>query len=351
MTRLFIFCGFIAFIGQPVSRSCPIQLSPPRVVVRYGDPVFVNCTSSVTQPEGMGWESSYGGTGLKEHATSVSWEVESLKDWEIAPKCFINLQDDTQCIEELPVTVYKMPDSVSLSQSSEMGPILEGTEHRMQCDIIDVAPVKNLSVIWYKEDEIIHTESDDIVIASPVNLSFVYNLRPQRGDNGTFIWCSAKLDFGPSGPNLPATLSKSREIIVLYPPAFIQPETETVNLSAGNKIILNCTAVGNPMPAYSWQSPNPTLQKMENEAVVTPSLQLPGTYTCTASNAYGSTTKLFIITETPRNRTALAAIVGVFVALGVLLFIGGIVFGTKEGTFSFSKGGYIRGQSTAPGPV
>lgn len=83
------------------------------------------------------------------------------------------------------------------------------------------------------------------------------------------------------------------------PPDFIEPETETVEMSSGDKIILNCTAVANPMPEYSWQSPSSTQQRMENESVVTSSLLLPGTYNCTASNTYGSKTKLFIITQKP----------------------------------------------------
>lgn len=81
----------------------------------------------------------------------------------------------------------------------------------------------------------------------------------------------------------------------LVPPTFLSPEPEVLDLIAGAEITLNCTATGNPTPVYSWQSSNPAQERMEDEAVLTSSSLLPGTYTCTASNTLEKKSKQFIV--------------------------------------------------------
>lgn len=97
---------FFVLLGKAVSSSCPIQLSPPTVVVKFGDPIFANCSSSSDQIDLMGWESEYGGTGVKEGVSSITLDIKSMQAWEITAQCFVNFLDGTQCSEFLPVTVY-----------------------------------------------------------------------------------------------------------------------------------------------------------------------------------------------------------------------------------------------------
>ncbi|XP_071389542.1 hemicentin-1 [Centroberyx affinis] len=343
-------CHWPAWVAPPtwpVSASCPIELSTPSVVVRYGGSVSVTCSTSATEHEGMGWESTYGATGLQENVTFLIWTVKALKDWTAAPKCFFNPSAGDQCLKKLSVTIYKMPDSVSISPLSHMGPMVEGTKYHMQCDIVDVAPVKNLSVTWYKGNDIIHTQSYDGLSKTPVNESSALQFTPHRDDNGAQLFCEAQLNLGPSGPNPPMMKSKPHELTVQYLPTFVRPETETLRIAGSAKIILNCTAVGNPMPVYSWQSSHPMEEKTENQAVLASSMLHPGTYNCSASNALGTRTKQFIIAESPRNRTTFSAIVGVSVALGVLLFIAGVIFVNREGTISTRKGSSPGGRTSS----
>lgn len=51
------------------------------------------------------------------------------------------------------------------------------------------------------------------------------------------------------------------------------------------------------------------------------------------------------------DRTTFAAIVGGFVAAGVLLFLVGLYFVTSDGSFAFNKGSYQGGRPTSSGPV
>lgn len=84
-------------------------------------------------------------------------------------------------------------------------------------------------------------------------------------------------------------------IFSLVPPAFLSPEPEVLDLTEGAEIFLNCTATGNPAPVYSWQSSHPMQERMEDEAVLTSSSLLPGTYTCTASNTLEKKSKQFTV--------------------------------------------------------
>lgn len=83
------------------------------------------------------------------------------------------------------------------------------------------------------------------------------------------------------------------------PPAFPNDADEELKLSADGEVTLNCTAAGNPVPAYSWQFPHEIQQTSEkknaNQPVVT--IQLAGTYPCTVSNSQGRATKVFTVIQ------------------------------------------------------
>lgn len=111
-----------------------------------------------------------------------------------------------------------------MSELSQTGPLVEGKNYGMQCDIVNVAPLRNLSVNWHKGKEVFYTETfneSGIYPVYPVNASSVLNLMAHRDDNGTQIWCEAKLNFWPTGPNVPSTQSQSHEANVLC--KFIMP--------------------------------------------------------------------------------------------------------------------------------
>ncbi|KAM9843940.1 vascular cell adhesion protein 1-like [Aulostomus maculatus] len=352
MILFFVFGGLIASAaGKVVGAACPLVLIPPQVVVRYGDSFSVNCSSLTNQSEGIGWESSSHGTGLIKRATTLPFVINPVNKWNYDPECFINLLNGDQCSVELPATVYKMPDSVSLSPSSPMGPMVEGEEYQMTCDIVNVAPARNLTVSWLIGQKVVHIQTFHDASSSPVNVSSVLLLPAHRDHHGGKICCQAGLNFEP--PELKPLMmsSQPRVLTVHYPPTFSGPEEELLTLPPGGKISLNCTASGNPLPVHKWhlshaiQIETETLQG--NQPILTPSFPLPGTYSCTASNTEGVSTKYFIVTKAPRHSPTLAAILGVFVSLGALGAIVGLFLVTPDGTFSLSKGSYLRGQPTA----
>lgn len=90
------------------------------------------------------------------------------------------------------------------------------------------------------------------------------------------------------------------------PPTFPNATDEELKLQYRSPLLLNCTASGNPVPAYSWDFPDPAqlsfLNRTTNQLVLKPILQLPGVYTCTVWNSQGATTKAFTVAE-PKSKT------------------------------------------------
>lgn len=345
---LFVVCGCFVLFKEQTVRACPVVMTPSSVVVHYGEAFMVDCNSTRDKIEGMGWESTYKGTGLVE-AAHVQLRIEKVDRWEIMSQCFLNFEDGTQCTKNLPITVYKMPDSVSILPPNANQPIEEDREYDFQCDVVNVAPVKKVLVTWYKDDirimnETLSAKPD----TAPLTQSSPYKLRAQKSDNGAKLMCEAKFDFGPSGPNLQPVRSPPMDLHVLYQPFFENSKVETVEAPADRKITLDCTAQGNTPPQYHWQVPQLTQQKTGSEPILDLKGPFPGTYNCTASNSQGSSIKQFVVTDAPRDYTVLAAVVGVTAALGVLLLISGPFIVTKDGTFSLNRGGYSKGQPSQP---
>lgn len=336
---LFFVCScFVLFKGQTVS-ACPLVMTPSSVVVAYGEAFSVDCNATTTDPiEGMGWESTYKGTGLIE-SSHVQLHIEKVDRWTIMSQCFINLEDGTQCPKTLPIIVYKIPDNVSLLPPNTNQPMEEHREYEFQCAVVNVAPLNKAVVKWYKDDievrrEMLSPDPD----ATPQNRSSVYKLRAQKSDNGGKLKCEATFNFGPTGPNLQPVRSPPVDLQVVYQPFFQKSEAEMVEAPADRRISLDCTAQGNPAPQYRWQVPQPTQQRAGSGPILDLKGPFPGTYNCTAFNSQGSSIKQFVVTDAPRDYTVLAAVVGVTAALGVLLLISGPFIVTKDGTFSLNKG-------------
>lgn len=346
-----VLISLFACSGQPVKSSCPVEMDPPKGLVRFGEPFSAICKTLSNQTEGMGWESPLGSTQLTEGVTSLDLKIDTVTLWALEPMCYINDPDDNQCSKVLPVTVYHTPN---ISISELKGPMEADQNYSIQCDIVNVAPVRALTVLWFIDDDQEFTEKFKEQTITPVNKSSVLMLTAHRDHNGARIWCKPKLDFGPTAPS-PYIAPAFVEAVVLYPPSFIDPANETHEIPAGKEMNLNCTATGNPSPKYSWQSPQDTRQgnkiQKENQPILTTPFEVPGTYKCTASNTQGTTTKFYTVTETKRNRTTFAALVGGFVSLGVLLVVAGLFFvKPDDGTFAFNKSSYLKGKPSS-GPV
>ncbi|XP_054980117.1 LOW QUALITY PROTEIN: hemicentin-2 [Sorex araneus] len=93
-------------------------------------------------------------------------------------------------------------------------------------------------------------------------------------------------------------------LTVQEPPAFQNPESETVSQVAGSPLVLTCDVSGVPMPAVSWLKDSMPVESSVVRGVVARGgrLQLSrlqpeqgGTYTCVAENAQAEARKDFVV--------------------------------------------------------
>uniref|UniRef100_A0A3P8Z7V5 Ig-like domain-containing protein n=1 Tax=Esox lucius TaxID=8010 RepID=A0A3P8Z7V5_ESOLU len=287
-----IFLGFsvlICIAGGPTRASCPLELNPPSVVVKYGDPVSVNCSTSCTDHVGMGLEATHGGTALQLNATNVTWIVDNLEDWTIQPVCYITTSTN-QVKETLPVILYKTPDNMSISLLNHSGPMVEGTEYRLQCDIQNVAPLQNLVVKWYKGNESLLNVTYSNSTKTPVDVSPTLTITPSRDDDGAQYRCEAELDLGPEGPQPPPTVSSEPlDVTVHFMPRNIL-ELRDTEVDVGSSTQLKCNSNGNPPPEYSWtfyRAPNVKVENNDTLIIEDATGANIGYYTCFARNTLG----------------------------------------------------------------
>uniref|UniRef100_A0A8C1UPV8 Ig-like domain-containing protein n=1 Tax=Cyprinus carpio TaxID=7962 RepID=A0A8C1UPV8_CYPCA len=325
------FCFLYSSIVTGVQSECPLQLDPQRVVVRYGGSVGANCSTSVLH-EGMGWEASEGAVPMTKDQNLITWRVSELREWDIKPVCYINYKigDNNQCLIELPVTVYKTPDSVSISTVNHRGPMTEGLKYVLQCEVHNVAPVQNLTVKWYKGQTLLHQTNLTDTIKTPENKTVTHLIHPDRADDGAQYWCEAELDLGADGPQPhPNISSKPLSIAVYYKP---KHSSSTETIIQDDKVMLDCTVKANPAPTYTWDH----LKEKSSSPVLKSSALSPGNYTCTATNTRGRDSKVFIVKSKYTDRTTFWAIVLTGVVVAVALIAAYLIF-----KFRFSKNSVI----------
>ncbi|XP_026883101.2 hemicentin-1 isoform X1 [Electrophorus electricus] len=295
-------CCLVLFILQTASGdSCSLEISPPRVVVGFGEPVSVSCVAS-RPVRVLGWESAIGALHTQ-HDLTVQWQVDSLIDWIEEPICYgVFFTAPRQCEEKLNLVLYKTPDSISISLVNHTGPMVEGREYQLLCEVQNIAPVQYLTLRWYRgQTEVYNHTFSELSPATPVQVSSTLLITPGRVEHGAPYRCEATLELGPEGPQPPPMVkSEPLDIAVHYPPDLLSPEQEVIELGDGEVITLNCTAVGNPPPLYRWSTPTLLESDESHPLLSAPSL---GIYTCMASNILGKSSKQFIIKPRSKGKT------------------------------------------------
>ncbi|XP_062386563.1 uncharacterized protein LOC134075099 [Sardina pilchardus] len=188
---------------------------PPALVVKYGDPATATCRVPY-DTDMMGWEGSVieseSGRQIDLSVDRVTW---SLLDPGIS--CFADSRHGT-CVTPLPITIYKMPEHVALF-ISDAGPLVEGQQYSLQCEVQSVAPVNRLTVIWFRgDDELQRSGRPQFTVegdqSQNVTVSTILSITASREDHRAFYSCAAHLDMNTAEP-IPDTRSNSVRLEVL----------------------------------------------------------------------------------------------------------------------------------------
>ncbi|KAJ8369813.1 hypothetical protein SKAU_G00098410 [Synaphobranchus kaupii] len=270
------------------TRECSLEIQPSTVVVRHADPVSVNCTV-LGDHLGIGWEASEGSVDMVTDVQFVTWSLETVTDWEMAPRCFGNFPTKagppSQCDEKINITLYKPPDSVSISAVNHTGPVVEGEKYQLQCEVQNIAPVQYLTVKWYKGGTLENQTSYDDLTKTPVNVSSTLLITPTSTDDGAQYSCVAELELGPEGPQPPPSITSEPLTITVHYKPLITGCSNHVELREGVTLdtLVSCTVEGNPSPKVTWY---------KDQSAFDISTQLTrgdgGQYTLKAENAHGT---------------------------------------------------------------
>ncbi|XP_073686139.1 vascular cell adhesion protein 1 [Garra rufa] len=280
----------ILLISLAHGDSCPIVFSPLDVVVKYGDSFSVNCSSSITTHQFfLSWE---GFDDKTENTEETITSVTQVTDWEKNVTCYM-FSNETQCSQDLPITIYKTPDNVSISIVNHSEPMMEGVQYELQCDVYNVAPVQDFTVKWYNGQTLLDEITFNDTSKTPVNAVTTLLIRPNRTDDGARYRCEAKLDLGEEGPQPPPTVtSEPLSVEVYYEP---KHSSSTEIIVKNKEVTLDCTVKANPAPTYTWHSEH--LNEQMSSSKLPSSTLSPGKYTCTAENSLGSASKVFIVSD------------------------------------------------------
>ncbi|XP_055366721.1 hemicentin-1-like isoform X2 [Betta splendens] len=290
---------------------CPLTLTPSALVVRFGDPVTVNCSASTPNVPGVGWVVSLGGEEKPEFSMTsfLVWGVKSLTDWSITPVCFTLVEQGGQCQRHLSLIIYKPPSSVSMAVLNHSGPLLEGGQYTLLCTVHDVAPVQNLAVTFYRGHTALGRVRSNATTKTPVTETFSLDIVPSKEDDGVQYWCEARLELGPAGPQRPpAVVSPKLTSTVHFGPQLTCPAKLWVK--EGER--LGCEVRGNPPPLVNWYRDG------ENVTLPTRSKRWhSGRYTVCAEGVLGHKEFTVEVEVLPTNGSAAGSSRGFL--LGVLL--------------------------------
>ncbi|XP_041790290.1 V-set and immunoglobulin domain-containing protein 1-like [Chelmon rostratus] len=326
---IFFVVSLMGILHDPRVSSCggkctdnPV-FTPSSLVVKFGDPASARCSvCQRCQSKAFGLEKSLGES--TENGTTVFWTVDRMTEWGTSAICYYNDEDTgCQCSNSLHVTVYQPPDSVSISFANHSGPVFAGRQYALQCTVQGVAVVENLVVTFYSGQTALGQQKSKNKGKKPVNESFTFTITPSEKDDGVQYWCDAKLELGPEGPQLPpVVMSQNMTAVVHYKPQLrTSSHPDPIIITEGNPLQLNCTAVGNPSPLYTWLLPSDVLSTHSGSILTFDSIKTTdkGRYTCSVSNAMDTVTVTFNV-DVRANYIGLI-IAGIALAVAVIFIL------------------------------
>ncbi|XP_062398301.1 carcinoembryonic antigen-related cell adhesion molecule 5-like [Sardina pilchardus] len=307
--------------GQGCSGKEPV-IDPPALVVKYGGPATATCRVQYSALM-MGWEATVG-ADIKDDVRQLVWSVDNVTDWSLngGISCFAN-SEDGQCSTSLPITIYKMPEHVAL-YISDAGPLVEGQQYSLQCEVQSVAPVNKLTVIWFRgDDELQRSGRPEFTVegdqSQNVTVKATMEITASREDHKASYSCAAQLDMHTAEP-IPDTRSNRIPLEVFYKPRVLN-STGNMSISVGDKLELSCMADANPSPSFQWKHNGVELLGNNNVHLIDSFTEdNKGVYECIIRNDQGeSSAKMDVKVEMKGNQ--IGVIIGAVVLVAVLVVI------------------------------
>ncbi|KAG5278364.1 hypothetical protein AALO_G00098150 [Alosa alosa] len=337
----------ILFNSTPSNQECiagkPI-VDPPGLVVKYGDPATATCRTPYDM-DVIGWNATVGAAS-EENTQQLVWTVPSVTDWSLGRgiTCVTSSMEHGQCQTHLPITIYKIPERVTLVLLYPPVPLIEGRVYTLYCMVRNVAPLANLTVRWFGGDkawanaDIVSVEGEEVAM-----VKYRLLITASSEDHRASYSCAAQLDLNTAEP-IPDTRSNSVLLEVLYKPRVVNASMD-VSLKPESRLDLICEGEGNPSPSYLWKH-NRAVLASENKttlSIESVSWTHAGVYECIITNTQGDVTvSIKVDVEVPSLTVTgvLVWIAGIVAALGVGVGVGAAIVEyrrTKRGHYQLRK--------------
>ncbi|CAM4679747.1 unnamed protein product [Lepidochelys olivacea] len=196
---LWAWCALTALAGA-VRGSFDVSVLPEAPMVAYGGAVWINCSTTCQDPDVRGsLETSLTKTDEKIGPGWVAFLLKNITEWASAPQCYFSCRGRVKVVFAN-ISTYRAPERVGLERLPELE---LGRAYSLTCRVLNVAPVRHLTVTLRQGGRTLHTETfQNRTRAGPDDVTVTKEITPQQGDHGQEVTCHTALDLTPHEPHL-----------------------------------------------------------------------------------------------------------------------------------------------------
>ncbi|XP_074791740.1 intercellular adhesion molecule 5 [Natator depressus] len=195
---LWAWCALTALAGA-VRGSFEVSVLPEAPMVAYGGAVWINCSTTCPDPDARGnLETSLTKTNEKTGPGWVAFLLKNITEWVSAPQCYFTCRGRVKVVFAN-ISAYRAPERVVLERLPELE---LGRAYSLTCRVLNVAPVRHLTVTLRQGGRTLHTETfQNHTRAGPDDVTVTKEITPQQRDHGQAVTCHAALDLTPHEPH------------------------------------------------------------------------------------------------------------------------------------------------------
>ncbi|XP_074977581.1 intercellular adhesion molecule 1-like [Caretta caretta] len=196
---LWAWCALTALAGA-VRGSFDVSVLPEAPMVAYGGAVWINCSTTCQDPDARGsLETSLTKTDEKIGPGWVAFLLKNITEWASAPQCYFSCRGRVKVVFAN-ISAYRAPERVGLERLPELE---LGRAYNLTCRVLNVAPVRHLTVTLRQGGRTLHTETfQNRTRAGPDDVTVTKEITPQQRDHGQEVTCHTALDLTPHEPHL-----------------------------------------------------------------------------------------------------------------------------------------------------
>ncbi|XP_075773899.1 intercellular adhesion molecule 1-like isoform X1 [Pelodiscus sinensis] len=215
--RLLLLAAWLALAGS-VQGSSQVHVSPEAPVVEHGGSLWINCSHTCNYSSDPGGLETPLTKSIEERGPGwTAFHLTNITQWNPTLQCYVACPGENVTIASTNLSVYRVPERVVL----EPLPAMElGRAYNLTCRVLNVAPVRHLSVTLLRGGRALHTETFRTRPGNePDSVTVTHEISPGRWDHGQQVTCQASLDLAPRGPRLQSNSSAAELRVYALPAA------------------------------------------------------------------------------------------------------------------------------------